>query len=285
MTERDSFASMGCDVVVAGATASERLAIRELFARRDAVFSRFRPDSELNRVNRARGRHVRVSALFAEMVRMAIVAARATGGLVDPTLGRAVREAGYSADFALLEPDPRPAPAGDPGRWREVRVIGQLLERPAGLELDLNGVVKAIAVDDALALLSRRGFVSAGGDIAASGPHDVSVPRGSAVRLVEGALATSGSGRRRWLRAGRVEHHLIDPQTGRPADSPWEQVTVAGKTCLAADVAAKAAFLLGEDGPGWLDARGLPGRFVTQQGDEVLSDAWRRSLEKEPACI
>ena len=62
-------------------------------------------------------------------------------------------------------------------------------------------------------------------------------------------------------RGGELQHHLIDPRTGTPADSPWEQVTVSGDTCLAADVAAKAAFLLGYDGPDWLD-RTRPARPI-----------------------
>ena len=45
------------------------------------------------------------------------------------------------------------------------------------------------------------------------------------------------------------QHHLIDPATGAPADVRWECVTVCAATCLAADVAAKTAFLLGDDGP------------------------------------
>ena len=42
-------------------------------------------------------------------------------------------------------------------------------------------------------------------------------------------------------------------------------------TCLEADVAAKAAFLLGRDGPAWLDARGLAGRFLPEDGPPVLN--------------
>jgi thiamine biosynthesis lipoprotein ApbE len=53
--------------------------------------------------------------------------------------------------------------------------------------------------------------------------------------------------------------------TGRPSASPWDEVTVCGTTCLAADIAAKAAFMLGEDGPEWLDERGLPGRFLADR--------------------
>ena len=58
-----------------------------------------------------------------------------------------------------------------------------LLPRP-GIRLDLNGVVKAAAVDAALPLAGDGGFVSAGGDVATAQPLDVAVPRGALVRLV-----------------------------------------------------------------------------------------------------
>jgi thiamine biosynthesis lipoprotein len=153
------------------------------------------------------------------------------------------------------------------------------------VKLDLNGVVKALAVDAALELLDGDGFVSAGGDLAARGALDVALPGGGAVRLTRGALATSGNSGRAWMRGGTLQHHLIDPHLGRPAESPWEQVTVCGDSCLTADVAAKAAFLAGEAGPAWLAERDLPGRFLTRGGEEVVNDAWRRSLTGVTACI
>jgi thiamine biosynthesis lipoprotein ApbE len=58
---------------------------------------------------------------------------------------------------------------------------------------------------------------------------------------------------------------------------------VCGRTCLAADIAAKAAFLLGAAGPAWLDARRLPGRFVGRDGRIVPNSSWRLAVEA-PAC-
>jgi thiamine biosynthesis lipoprotein ApbE len=55
-------------------------------------------------------------------------------------------------------------------------------------------------------------------------------------------------------------------------------VTVSAGTCLQADVAAKAAFLLGSDGPDWLDAHGLAGRFLLTDGLPLLNETWRRSV-------
>jgi thiamine biosynthesis lipoprotein len=262
------FSAMGVDVVVRGADDVELASVRALFAEWDRTFSRFRRDSELRRVNRARARSVSISPLFARVLHVALGAAEATDGLVDPTLGAGIEAAGYDRDSSLLVDDPRPPASALPGAWRSVRLSGLLLSRPPGVRLDLNGVVKSLAVDEALQILSGDGFVAAGGDVAVRGGAVVGLPGGSAVRVLAGGVATSGTTHRRWRRAGALQHHLIDARTGRPSRSRWTQVTVAAASCVTADVAAKAAFFLSDDGPGWLDEHGLPGRFV--EGERVV---------------
>lgn len=266
---------MGCEVAVGGATGTELEAVTRLFAARDRMFSRFREDSELSRVNGFPARILVVSDAFADMLRLALEAASTTHGLVDPTVGAAIVALGYDRDFDDLDPTAagvEPVPAG---RWTAIRVQGRILERPVGVELDLNGVVKSRTVDDALDLLSGPGFVSAGGDLAVRGPLDVALPDGEAVRLERGGMATSGTLTRSWLRDGQRRHHLVDPATGRSAESPWASVTVAAATCLIADVAAKAAFLRGEDGPAWLESLRLPGRFLGEDGAATMTATWK----------
>jgi thiamine biosynthesis lipoprotein len=275
---------MGCDVYVGGGDTAATKSIERLFAERDRMFSRFRPESELNRVNAQAGRPVGISPAFASMVELALEAARDTHGLVDPTLGAALEAAGYDADFASLRDHDGTPAAGARGCWAGVRVAGRLILFPAHARLDLNGVVKSKTVDDALTLLPGDGFVSAGGDLAARGGAAVALPEGSTVRLLRGALATSGTDRRRWLRGGAWQHHLIDPRTGGPVRSRWQQVTACGATCVSADVAAKAAFLLSGEGPAWLDRHRVPGRFVDLDGTVYENDAWCRSLSREIAC-
>ena len=275
---RSSFRAMGVDVVVG--RSSEEIAVDDvwhLVCAWDGIFSRFRTDSELSRVNASAAAVVVVSDTFARALRAALRAARATDGLVDPTLGGALVAAGYDRDFAQLPGDAGAVDGGAPGAWRSVSLTGRLLSRPHGVVLDLNGVVKGMVVDDAVRLLPAGSFVSAGGDLATSGPVVVALPGGSSIRLETGGLATSGTTERHWVRDGVVQHHLIDPRTGRPARSRWDEVTVAASSCLTADVAAKAAFLLSADGPYWLDERGLPGRFIAQ-AEVVENDAWRLAL-------
>ena len=273
---------MGCGVVVRGATRRELRAIERLFAARERTFSRFREGSELNRVNAAAGQPTSVSSVFAELLRVALEARRETSGLVDPTLGAHLEAAGYDRDFSLLEEQGSPPATLPVGA--SVRLEGATVIVPAPVRLDLNGVVKGRTVDDALSLMNGDGFVSAGGDIAARGKITVALPGGGTVALLQGALATSGTDRRRWVRAGRPQHHLIDPRTGSPSLSPWHQVTVCAATCVGADIAAKAAFLLGPAGPAWLDARALPGRFRTADGRALVNRSWQRSLERPVLC-
>jgi FAD:protein FMN transferase len=276
------FEAMGCEVIVGGGTPAERRAIERLFAERERIFSRFIPPSELNRVNASAGRLVVVSPLFAETLRVALHASAETEGMVQPTVGAALEAAGYTCDSSLLAPDPEPP--GLPRPSSPVFALGRVVGLAVGVKLDLNGVVKSLAVDDALGLLSGEGFVSAGGDLAAHGELTVALPGNGSVALRRGALATSGSTKRRWLRGALVQHHLIDPRTGVPAESPWSQVTACGATCLAADIAAKAGFLLGERGPGWLDRKGIPARFLTDD-DVTVNETWRASVREAAPCI
>ncbi len=240
------FRAMGCDVVLAGADPTRAAALLERY---EEAFSLFRAGSELSRLNRAHAHVLAVTPFFARALDVALSVAARTEGLVDPTLS---------------------------GRWSEVVSSGQVVFRPPGLALDLNGVVKALAVDEATARLDGDGFVSVGGDLAVRGPVDVALPGGGAIRVVEGGLATSGTASR--------GPHLVDPAHGLPADSPWEQVTASGATCLAADVAAKVGFLLGERGPDWLDRRGIPGRFMTLRGEIVENGAWSRATREALTC-
>ena len=231
------FRAMGCDVVLAGGDPG---AAADVFERWEAAFSLFRPESEISRVNASPAGVVTVTPFFAETLRIALDVAAGTDGLVHPALGR------------------------------DVRLSGTLVGRAPGVRLDLNGVVKALAVDETVAMLDGPGFVSCGGDLAVQGSVDVGLPGGDAVRVVEGGLATSGTTTR-----GR---HILDPGTGAPSTSRWSAVTVSGASCLEADAAAKAAYLLGDDGPDWLDARGMPGRFLDAHGHATCNAAWAGSL-------
>ncbi len=134
----------------------------------DRACSRFRPDSDLSRVNaHAGGRPVRVAPLLVEALQVALRAAELTHGDVDPTVGAALVLAGYDRDWRLLEPAPagpressvecdsRPAPAvvrvGLRSGYTTVELDPALhtVRVPRGVVLDLGATAKAWAADRA----------------------------------------------------------------------------------------------------------------------------------------
>jgi thiamine biosynthesis lipoprotein len=274
------FRSMGCEVVHSGAPNE---AVAELFEQRDACFSRFCVGSELNRVNARPAGVAFLSEEFATMLGLALEAARVTDGIVTPTLGAALVAAGYDRDFDELTESEELAVATAVPSIDALSLRGRLLVRVAPIQLDLNGVVKSKTVDDSLALIGE-GWISAGGDLATAVPVNVGLPGGDVVILRRGGLATSSTRRRCWQRGGERQHHLIEPATGRPAQTRWQDVTAVAGSCVAADVAAKAALLLDDRGPAWLDQRGLPGRFLDLDGDVHVNAAWSRAQRRALAA-
>jgi len=263
----------------------------------DVACSRFRPDSELARLNASPGRPVAVSVGLLELIQVALRAAVMSNGLVDPTIGRTLRLAGYDQTFALVrrrEGDAFRARFGGVPGWRQVEVDPRrrTVRIPAGCELDLGATAKALAADriarNVAAVAPCGVLVSLGGDIAVAGEPP---PGGWAVGLADdhadrlesggpvvairsGGLASSGTAVRRW-RAGRVElHHIIDPRSGRPADTPWRTISVTARSCLDANIASTAAMVLGEAAPEWLSRSRVPARLVRTGGEVVCVAGW-----------
>jgi thiamine biosynthesis lipoprotein len=292
---RSGFESMGTSVslLLPIVRAAEADAVRRIFADWHAVCTRFDPDSELSRLNRAAGTPFVVSELLLRVLTTARQAARATDGLFDPTLLGPLEAIGYDRDFASIA-DGVAAPREDvrnaTGGWRAMTLdpATRIVCLPPGSGLDLGGIAKGMAVDDAISFLAGRGVTStavdAGGDLAVLGlppggrawPIAVDGPDGPhLVSLPSGALATSSTARRRWRQGPLERHHLVDPRTGLPSEAPVWSVTVAAPSCTQAEVAAKAAFLLGPDaGPRFLDERGLAGLFLLPDGRELRAGPW-----------
>lgn len=283
-----------------------KAAVDEVIQAIDGAASRFREDSELSRLNAAPEREVVVSALLGQAIAAGLRGAQLTEGAVDPTVGTAIKLAGYDADFAQVIKD------GGPLRVLATRVPGWQAIRfepatrrvwmPRGVEIDLGATAKALAADlaakAAADAIARGGvLVSLGGDIAVAaepplGGWPVQVSEDSGARLDEreetvtindGGIATSSTTVRRWTRGGVVLHHIIDPATGLPADGPWRTATVAAATCVDANIASTAAIVMGHGALAWLESHGLAARLVDQDGRVERTSQWPNTGRFEAA--
>ncbi|MEV8183786.1 FAD:protein FMN transferase [Specibacter sp. NPDC078692] len=269
--------------------------VRGVVAQVDDACSRFRPDSELMRLQPELAAGVDVSPLLAALVQSALDAARWTDGDVDPTLGRDLVALGYDRDIARVRLDPAGAvttvcvPQRRTPGWRLVDLKGQTLAVPRNLRLDLGATAKAVAADRAVSLvfgeLGCGILVSLGGDIATAGPapeggwqvlvQDLPTDPWQQVALGAGqAMATSSTQKRRWKHEGQDMHHILDPRWGLPAETVWRSVTVAAPSCLLANAYSTAGIVRGFAAVSWFEQEGIAGRFVDQQGRTVATGSW-----------
>jgi thiamine biosynthesis lipoprotein len=187
-----AFGTTACVVTTAPKALGEAMAVLKAQVEAiDAAASRFRHDSEISMLARSQGRPMAVSHLMLEAVEAALRAARLSEGLVDPTVGRALRAAGYDRDFATVEPEGpallitfEPVPG-----WRSVEVdrVARTVRLPVGVELDLGATAKALCADRAAHLAAEATgagvLVSLGGTYRWRGRHLRADGRcGSAIR-------------------------------------------------------------------------------------------------------
>ncbi|MEX1253761.1 MAG: FAD:protein FMN transferase [Dehalococcoidia bacterium] len=274
-------------------------AAEAVFHEIEARFSRFRPDSELSRLNARAGEEVAVSPELFRLLKLSERYHEISGGLFEPAVLPSLEAAGYDRSFEQV---PASA-AGGPSLGPTIRgsIADACLDAehstvrvPAGLRIDLGGIGKGWAVDEAARALTPavHYLVDAGGDIFASGygPDGegwlvgVSDPQRAGedlttVRLHNQALATSTVARRRWQREGRWLHHLIDPRTGEPVENDVISVSVVAPSAVQADVFAKVALLLGrEAGERFLSDQGAGGLFVLGDRTWETTEHWPGGL-------
>jgi FAD:protein FMN transferase len=275
------FRAMNTDIhLTVLAPAQKRLAARveESFRYFEQLLSRFRPASELCRLNDCHEPAFRAGLDFYEAVEAALWAAQQTHGIYDPTILSYLEEAGYDRTFgAVANPRPlfdseapeylpaaKPAADGFPNgydyRHFDLDPFSLLISRPAGLRIDLGGMGKGWTVDRVADDLCREGhfLLNAGGDLYAYGTPGgeqgweihlghpkIPALKFATMMLDHHAVATSTTARRRWLKDGIVQHHLIDPRSGCPADTDVVSVSVVAGRAFTAEIYAKAALILG----------------------------------------
>ena len=246
----------------ASAGRDARLRLVEL----EALWSRFAPGSDIDRLNRAAGAPVHVSRATITLLNTMVEAAKETDGRYDPTVLPALIDAGYRASIddadriTTLSPGSHRSCVG----LTEVAIDAdtRTVTMPADVALDPGGIGKGLAADlvaEQLVLDGAAGaLVSIGGDLAAAGespqahgwevevedPHD---PVHALARLgvPSGGVATSSTVSRRWNVGTTSTHHVIDPRTGAASTTDLAAVTVVAPRAWLAEAHATGALLGG----------------------------------------
>jgi FAD:protein FMN transferase len=267
---------------------------------------RFIDGSELSCLNRDPRCRVPASPLMLSLARAVGFAGSRSAGLVDATLLDSLERVGYgetlrnrgrlSLSEALSNRVKRTPGGPNPsGHWRSVHVDQgtATIVRPPGVRLDSGGIAKGLVADLIAATLRKNetfavdccGDIRIGGTAGLERTVLVEDPFGGSpvhdLKLRDGAVATSGIGRRCWVGPnGRAAHHILDPRSGEPAFTGIVQVSAVAPSALLAEVYAKSALLAGPDrAASWLPHGGV----LVRDGEEIDIVAGNRPLPTAPA--
>lgn len=272
-----------------------------VFERVEETCTRFVATSSLMRANADPSRWHDVPLECAAAIAEASLAYEETGGIFDPRILDALVGLGYdrsmqftpgsplSPNPGLAEDSPISAAVADPSlkgqpwcpRWEIARDACRV--HLDGSRIDLGGIGKGLAVRWAARHLRRAGesaMVEAGGDcqFVGAGPDGTGWRVGMedptsgrdpllVFELANAGCATSSIRLRRWSRAGREVHHLVDPRTGTSGGAGLLAVTVIHPDIAWAEVWSKTLFLCARDGiEEYAEARGLPAAWVDSEG-------------------
>lgn len=271
-----------------------------LFEEWEQVLSRFRPDSELSRLNQHGGKPTQVSKTLAEVLNTTQWAATYSEGMVLPTLLPQLEATGYTQDFKAMVANPAaiknsaPPPQHHRGEF-SIEPEAGLVTLPVGVRVDVGGVAKGWAADKLAARFGTEApvLIEVGGDIAVRGlradgsPWAIAVsnplasedaPPVALALLTGGGIATSGRDYRQWRVGVQTFHHIIDPRTGVPADTDVLTATVIAPSTLEAEVAAKVVLIRGSHaGLQWVEERpSLAALVICANGHVNISERWKR---------
>jgi len=231
-------------------------------ARIDALLSVGNADSDIARLDS--GETDAVSEETAALLTRALAVSRLTDGAYDCTVYPLVSAWGFfSGDYRVPEDAEIRALLQNVG-WQKVALDGTTVSMPDGMELDLGGIGKGYASAQAVKALRDAGVTSAivslGGNISALGhkpdgsnwtvaiqdPADTSTYFGL-LETADKCVITSGGYQRYFEQDGKTYWHILDPETGYPADSGILSATVVSSDDVLSDGLSTALFVMGLD--------------------------------------
>jgi len=257
--------------------------IREIESR----MSLFLPNSDISRINAAAGlAPVQIADDVFEVIERAKQIAELSGGAFDPTIGPLMELWGIKGVNPRVPSQEEINAALPLVNWRNIELDREqrtvFLSLP-GMVLDLGGIAKGYAADEALAIIREarleRAIINLGGDVIMHGErpdrtpwrvglHTPHAAQRTAFGIVRGrdiTAVTSGVYEQYFIYNEVQYHHIISPFDGRPTRTGIISATIVSSgVSMDADALSTAVFVLGyERGRALIDSlEGVEAVFV-----------------------
>lgn len=252
----------------------------------EARYSRFRPDSLINRINRNAGKDwVAIDNELRSIFSICNWYHWTTKGIFDPTALPLIELWDYHSSNPVVPSDKKVKDALQLVGWNRIKQEDDRIFLPVkGMGIDIGGIGKEYSIDRVMEMANAAGIenilVDFGRDLRVhgvppqKGPWRIGLENPldpdecwTGIGIMDRAVATSGDYRRNFIAGDRLYGHIIDPRTGYPVANNCRSVSVIAPTCTEAGVIARTAFILGHE-----EGMDFIGRFAHASG-AIVTDS------------
>ncbi|MBR4960421.1 MAG: FAD:protein FMN transferase [Clostridia bacterium] len=236
--------------------------VQRIVADLENILSCHKETSELSALNREVYLHIEVDETLLTVLNTAFQMHALTGGAYDPTLGALTKLWNVSGGGPVPDEDAIAEALSHKGTDKLTSQGNSVTKNDPAMQIDLGGLGKGYALQQVLAHLASTdipyGLVSMGGNIGVFGqktngtpfqigikdPHDTSTVVGY-MYIPSGFVSVSGNYERYFREEGKLYHHILDPETGYPAETGLSSVAVYAQNGSAADALSTALYVMG----------------------------------------
>lgn len=268
----------------------------------DSLLDRGNPDSEIYKINTKKT--AAVSDETADLIQTAIDISEKTNGAFDITTAPVSDLWGFYGGYFRVPSDSEIDSALKGVGYEKIQLNTNTVFVPGNTSIDLGGIGKGYASDRASDILKENGVTSAilslGGNVYALGKRSdgsdwtvgITDPGNKpqilgTITVSDKAVVTSGGYQRYFEQDGKTYHHIIDPKTGKSAQSGLSSVTVISQGGALADGLSTALFVMGLD-KGidlWRKSNNFDAVFVDNDGRVYVTDGIRNAFKSEREYI
>lgn len=268
----------------------------------ESIFSRFVEDTDVWRLNHARGEFVEVSPYLIDVLHYSLYFRELTQGRMDVTIGAVsdlwIFEANPALGIELRVPTQEELAAALPSVGADIIIEGNRVRLGhTDTQLDLGGIAKGFIADRVGDFLRDAGvehaIINLGGDNLTIGgrpdgvPFGVGIPAPGTIGMVDGhigialvenaAMAGSGIDQRSFERDGVLYHHILDVDTGMPVDTDMISVFIVAESGILSEGLTTLVYTMGAEA-GLAVVENIPNAHAFLIIDTGRDDGWQLQM-------
>jgi thiamine biosynthesis lipoprotein len=263
----------------------------DLAKKYENLFSTTVADSDISKINAAKGQPVEVDPETASLIETGLSYSRLSNGAFDITVGRlsalwqdAIKNKEVPSEDAVNE-----ARASIGYQAVSVENNTVTVSNPEA-EIDLGGIAKGYIADRMKDYLKKNGvksgIINLGGNVLTLGakadgssynigiqkPFSTTGEVAAKVSVKNLSVVTSGTYERYFKKDGKIYHHILNLSTGYPEENDVDSATIFSKKSVDGDALSTIAFLLGPDkGIPLIESLGFECAYIMKDGSVKTS--------------